>query len=136
MIFKGQYLTYEDYIGLGGTELTHMPFNLLEFEARRKIDGQTKNRLVNASYDKIPQEVKICMYNLINSIKEVANTTANGTTTGNVASESIDGYSVNYLTADKIGSVVSSMNEKINDIITTYLFGVIYNQEHLLYIGV
>ena len=46
MEFEGQYLTYEDYKGLGGT-LDLMPFNLLEFEARKKIDINTKNRLKN-----------------------------------------------------------------------------------------
>lgn len=136
MIFEGQYLTYEDYIGLGGTELAHMPFNLLEFEARRKIDNQTQNRLKNATYNEIPQEVKLCMYNLINSINGMASSTTNIATTGNIASESIDGYSVNYLTADKISGVVESMNEQINDTIRTYLLGVIFNNEHLMYIGV
>ena len=42
MKFKGQYLTYQEYKGLGGTlELT--PFNILEFEARRRIDEITHN---------------------------------------------------------------------------------------------
>ena len=44
MEFEGQYLTYEEYIDLGGT-LDLMPFNLLEFEARRKIDIRTQSRL-------------------------------------------------------------------------------------------
>ena len=46
MEFKGQYLTYEDYKALGGT-LDLTPFNLLEFEARRRIDIKTQNRLKN-----------------------------------------------------------------------------------------
>ena len=37
MTFEGQYLTYKEYTDLGGSQIGEMPFNLLEFEARRKI---------------------------------------------------------------------------------------------------
>ena len=46
MEIEGQYLTYEEYKSLGGT-LDLMPFNLLEFEARKEIDKRTFGRLVN-----------------------------------------------------------------------------------------
>ena len=46
MEFSGQYLTYPEYKSLGGT-LDIMPFNLLEFEARKKIDNRTLYRLKN-----------------------------------------------------------------------------------------
>ena len=65
MEFKGQYLTYQEYKGLGGT-LSLTPFNLLEFEARREIDLRTQSRLVNEK--EIPEEVKMCVYNLINTL--------------------------------------------------------------------
>ena len=35
MTFEGQYLTYDEYLALGGPAIGQMPFNLLEFEARR-----------------------------------------------------------------------------------------------------
>ena len=127
MIFNGQYLSYEEYKELGGT-LDLMPFNLLEFEARRKIDIETFNRLK----ENIPQEVKLCEYELINRIDSYFKTN----TTGNVASESTDGYSVSYITADRVSEVVKSKNDDLKDIIRTYLLGVIYNNEHLLYCGV
>ena len=111
-----------------------MPFNLLEFEARRQIDTRTFNRLKNG--ENIPQEVKICEYNLINSINEFAKSTSNVANNGNVASESTDGYSISYITSDKISEIVKSKQDEINDIIRTYLLGVIYNGEHLMYIGV
>ena len=63
MEFEGQYLTYDDYEELGG-DLPEMPFNLLEFEARRQIDLRTHNRLVDE--EEVPFEVQMCMYNLIN----------------------------------------------------------------------
>ena len=130
MEFSGEYLTYEEYKALGGT-LDLLPFNLLEFEARRKIDINTFDRLKNC--DEIPQEVKLCEYKLINSIEEYAKTTNSG---GNIASESIDGYSVSYISADRISGVVKSRNKELTDIIRTYLLNVVCNGEHLLYCGV
>ena len=132
MEFSGQYLTYEDYTGLGGTiDLT--PFNLLEFEARRKIDIRTQNRLKGFEANEIPQEVKLCIYSLINSIVIFSNSINNA---GNIASESTDGYSVSYVTTSQINEVVKSKNKELDDIIKTYLLGVVFNGEHLLYAGV
>lgn len=129
MEINGQYLTYEEYKALGGT-LDIMPFNLLEFEARRKIDNVTFNRLKDKS---IPQEVKLCIFNMVNSINNYATSLSN---TGNKASESIDGYSVSYLTASDISNVVKSKDDELNDIIRTYLLGVIVDGEHIMYCGV
>jgi hypothetical protein len=67
MEFKGQYLTYEEYRALGGT-LDLTPFNLLEFEARKKIDLWTDNRLVNLENSNIPNEVKMCEFKIIDSV--------------------------------------------------------------------
>jgi len=133
MEFNGQYLTYEEYKALGGT-LDLTPFNLLEFEARKQIDSRTLNRLKNG--ENIPQEVKLCEYALINSINEFAKSTSNIASNGNVASENTDGYSVNYVTSDKISDIVSSKQDEINNIIETYLMFVVYNGEHLMYCGV
>ena len=66
MTFEGQYLTYAEYQVLGGSAIGQTPFDLLEFEARRKIDLKTFNRLVGIT--EIPQEVKLCEFKMINSI--------------------------------------------------------------------
>jgi hypothetical protein len=134
MTFEGQYLTYAEYQELGGSAIGEMPFNLLEFEARKQIDIRTFNRLKNG--DNIPQEVKLCEYALINSINEFATSTSNVASNGNVASENTDGYSVSYITSDKISDIVNSKQDEINNIIETYLMFVTYNGEHLMYIGV
>lgn len=118
MEFSGQYLTYEEYKALGGT-LDLTPFNLLEFESRKQIDIKTLNRLDS---NNIPQEVKICMFKLINSISSYNKIT-------NVKSESIDGYSVNYTNLEETKDI-------INNIINDCLFGVMYNGKHLIYCGV
>ena len=135
MEFSGQYLTYEEYTALGGT-LDQTPFNLLEFEARRQIDIRTFNRLKGVDSEEIPQEVKLCEYNLINSIQEFASSTNGAISTGNVASETTDGYSVSYINASQISDIVKSKNDEFNDIINTYLLGVVFNGQHLMYIGV
>jgi hypothetical protein len=134
MTFEGQYLSYAEYQELGGSAIGEMPFNLLEFEARRQIDIRTFNRLKDSK--EIPQEVKLCVYNLINSIDEFAKSTSNIASNGNVASENTDGYSISYISADKISDIVKSKQNEIDDIIRTYLLGVIYNKEHLMYCGV
>ena len=131
MTFEGQYLTKREYLDLGGSAIEDMPFNLLEFEARRMIDIKTFNRLKDA--EEILQEVKLCEYELINKIRSYIDTSS---TIGNVASENTDGYSVSYITSDRISEVVKSKNSELDDIIRTYLLGVIYNDEHLMYIGV
>ena len=134
MTFEGQYLTYAEYQTLGGSAIGEMPFNLLEFEARRQIDIRTFNRLKDS--EDIPQEVKLCVYNLINSINSFETTTSNVAGNGNVASENTDGYSISYITTDKISEIVKSKQSEIDDIIRTYLLGVVFNGEHLMYCGV
>lgn len=134
MTFEGQYLTYAEYTELGGSAMAEMPFNILEFEARRQIDIRTFNRLKDSK--NIPQEVKLCEYALINSIKSYEETTNNVASNGNVASENTNGYSISYITADKVSDIVKSKQDEIDNIIRTYLLGVIYNEEHLMYCGV
>ena len=131
MNFEGQYLTYKEYQELGGSAIREMPFNILEYEARKKIDLKTFNRLKNQS--EILQDVKLCEYELINKISSYLKVSE---TLGNVASENIDGYSVSYVSADRVSEVVKSKKNDLDDTIRTYLAGVIVDGEHLLYVGV
>lgn len=135
MDFKGQYLTYAEYRDLGGT-LDITPFNLLEFEARRKIDIRTQNRLKDTDSDKIPQEVKLCEYNLISAINNFAESIESATENGNIASESTDGYSVSYVKSSSIKDIINSKSVEIDDVIDTYLLGVVFDGQHLMYLGV
>ena len=135
MTFEGQYLTYSEYKALGGT-LEETPFNLLEFEARKKIDERTLKRLQDIDSEDIPQEVKICEYKMINSMENYLKTSQSVSAGSNIKSENIDGYSITYLTSREIKEMLKVKNEELNDLITTYLFGIIVNNEHLIYIGV
>lgn len=131
MEFSGQYLTYEEYRALGGT-LDLMPFELLEFECRRRIDERTQNRL--KGIETIPQEVKLCMLKLMNVMSSYDE--GLDTVSRNIASESTDGYSVSYVTGSQIQEVLKTKNKEMDDIIMTYLSGVIVNKEHILFLGV
>ena len=137
MTFEGQYLTYAEYQTLGGSAFGSMPFNILEFEARKQINLRTFNRLLNVK--DMPNEVKMCMYRLIDTIKNyIENISSATSSNGAVASESTDGYSVSYnqVNATQIREVINSKSFEIDDIITTYLFGVVVNGEHIIYAGV
>jgi hypothetical protein len=127
MKFKGQYLTYQEYKGLGGTlELT--PFNVLEFEARRRIDEITHNRMVGGN--DIPDEVKMCEFSIINKVlKAYDDEISRGK-----SSESVGSYSVSY--NNDIKKIIEDKRAEIEDFIMTDLYGVVYNGEHVLYCGV
>ena len=137
MTFEGQYLTYAEYQELGGSAIGEMPFNLLEYEARKQIDLRTQRRLVGQ--EEIPEEVKMCTYHLIDKIKGYAESTESANNSdGSVASESTDGYSISYnqVNATQIQEIVKSKNIELKDIILTYLCGVLVNGENLVFMGV
>ena len=125
MNFGRQYLTYDEYKQLGGT-LDENAFNLLEYEARKKINEKTFNRI--SRLEEIPTDVKMCVYNLIttfSSYEENHNKT--------IASESVGSYSVTYATASSETSKAKC--REISTIIETYLDGVIINGTPALYLG-
>ena len=131
MDFTNQYLTYEEYMVLGGT-LEEVPFNELEFECRRIIDSRTQNRLLTA--EEIPQEVKMLVNKMINTLQGYY-VSLNKAQSG-VASENTDGYSVSYISSNQISQLIEGKIDVLQDLVSTYLFGVIVNNEHLLYCGV
>lgn len=127
MSFEGQYLTYNEYQSLGGT-LEETPFNIAEFYSRKEIDLRTQNRLNGV--EEIPEEVKLCVYNLINLLSKYQNQISNA----NIASESVGDYSVTYI--DDYTKIISSKDSEIADAIVTNLCGVIVNGQHLIFLGV
>lgn len=101
---KEQYLTYEEYKGLGGN-LSEKPFNLQEFKARKIVDTYTFGRLINLKEQ--VKEVKMCMYELIRIVDKKDNS-------NNISSEKVGDYSINY-------SNSSEYDEEINNTIYSYL---------------
>lgn len=133
MEIEGQYLTYLEYQELGGT-LDQTPFNLLEYEARNQIDLRTQNRLVEV--EDIPLKVKICEFNLINSLDGYIKMKDQVSQSGNISSESIDGYSVSYNDSSQLKEIIASKQDEIQDMLLSGLYGVIVNNEHIIYDGV
>ena len=133
MEFSGQYLTYDEYKALGGT-LSEMPFNLLEFEARKKIDNRTQNR-IKYMVSK-PEEVKLCVNAMINTLVQYVIDSSKGINK-NVASESIDGYSVSFITGSQVQEAIKSKKSELEEIMQTYL-GDIRTSDNIpvLYLGI
>ena len=127
MEFKGQYLTYQEYQLLGGT-LEEMPFNLLEFNARKKIDERTFGRLVDKGQEY--KEVKLCIYNMIITLNSYS---SYDTQNKAISSESTDGYSISYGTPQK--STTEAKNSELEDVIDTYLSNLIVDDVQVLYRG-
>ena len=115
MEFSGQYLTYVEYKALGGT-LDQLPFNLLEFNARKEIDKYTFGRLIDL--DEQEEETKLCTYKLINTLEGYLEAESNGKA---ISSESIDGYSINYNDYLTLAAIQAKEGE-IKSIIKDYLF--------------
>lgn len=126
MEFSGQYLTYDEFRQLGGT-LDIMPFNLLEFHAQKVLDIRSQRRLINVS--KIPQEVKLCLNDMIKCISSYNETLTNGSK--NISSESTDGYSVTYASSSEIQEIIKTKNGELEDIMFSYLA-----DTGLIYVGV
>lgn len=127
MEFEGQYLTYQEYQLLGGT-LEEMPFNLLEFNARKKIDERTFGRLVDKGQEY--KEVKLCVYNMITTLNSYS---SYDTQNKAISSESTDGYSISYGTPQK--SITEAKNSELEDAIDTYLSNLIVDDVSVLYRG-
>ena len=128
MEFNNQYLSYEEYKSLGGT-LGEMPFNILELKARQIINERTQNRLKNI--EEMPQEVKICVYDLINTMNKY--NLSDNSTSSNVSSENTDGYSVTYKSGTEL---TEEQKKQYDDVMETDLYGVIVDNTPILYLGV
>ena len=126
-MFSGQYLDYVTYKELGGT-LEDTPFNLLEYNARKKIDERTFGRLIGI--DPIPNEVKLCVYELINVLDSYSSYKLENK---GVSSESIDGYSISYQAPNK--TITEAQESEVKDIINTYLANTLINGNYVLYRG-
>lgn len=121
------YLTYDDYIDMGGETLEETAFDNLEFEARATIDWWTFNRLQNET--EYPEAVKRCMFALIRLIKDKQDSmvtdaqTAEGTKQAGITHQSNDGVSTSY-NVISARSAVEMLKQDIQTTIRMYLQGV------------
>lgn len=122
-----KYLTYEEYIGYGGT-LSEADFIIHEFRCRKRIDYLTDSRVQNM--ESVPEAVKQCMMALL-TIDTAAGIEAQ--TSKDVKSFNTDGYSETYGAGMSSDDAEKASNEQIK----TLLWGE-YDDEGtpLLYRGV
>ena len=128
-----QYLSYDEYLDLDG-QLDETPFDLLEYEAERKINARTQNRLKDLTNEEIPNEVKMCVYNMVNLMTTYLKSLEN--VDKGITSENTDGHSVNYINTRQLSQILKARSQDLDDCIADYLTGVIVNGEHILYLGV
>lgn len=132
------YLTYEEYLNIGGT-LDEAAFDNYLIDAEMLIDWYTFNRLENETV--IPEKVKKCVYKLISladmkSKAFVLGREVNGEGNASVASQSNDGVSISYntISASQAFDLLKSESENI---IKQYLNGVVNSLgRKLLYRGI
>lgn len=132
------YLTYEEYLNMGGT-LDEAAFDNYLIDAEMLIDWYTFNRLENETV--IPEKVKKCVYKLISladmkSKAFVLGREVNGDGNASVASQSNDGVSISYntISASQAFDLLKSESENI---IKQYLNGVVNSLgRKLLYRGI
>lgn len=125
------YLTYDEYCNMGGT-LDEPIFNSLEMSARMEIDNYTFKRL--AGEEVIPDEVKECMYlliDLVNKMQAQINSGDDSSIEPQIKSQSNDGVSISYNVLDA-GDVYTISKNKVKDTIKTCLFKVRNSKGHRL----
>lgn len=127
MEFEGQYLTYQEYLALGGT-LDEMPFNLLEFDARKRINKRTFGRLINRGQEY--QDVKLCVFKLIPILQSYDNYSERDKS---ISSVNTDGYSESYDTPKE--ETTKAKESEVFDIIDNELNDVYVNNVWVLYRG-
>lgn len=136
------YLTFTDYITMGGVLTDENLFNDLEYEAESLIDHYTFNRLKNVEYASLPEEVKKLVKHLITLLKQRNDALHTNDTqiessvesTATVKSQSNDGVSVTYQTLDATDSIKLT-EQTVKNTINRYLSGIKLNNRLLLYRG-
>lgn len=129
-----QYLTYEEYSGMGGT-LDETLFNSLAIDAQGYIDKHTFQRLWKEKWrtEDVMERVKICMYQLIKLLGVKASvitpdvsSTGGINTNAQLMSQANDGVSATYAVLSG-NSLYEKSKQEIEECINRYLDGVADN---------
>lgn len=118
------YLTYDEYIQMGGNTADEATFENLEFEARTQIDYWTFNRLVNETVQ--CEAVKRCMIKLIalladqQQLLDSSIRSKDGTSNAGILSQSNDGVSISYASLSA-RDTQKALQESITSTIQQYL---------------
>ena len=129
------YLTYDEYIDMGGAEIEETAFKQIEFEARSVVDWWTFNRLQKE--ETYPEAVKRCVFRLVQLINDkqkammIDSQSSDGAVKAGIASESNDGVSTSYNTLSA-KEAVDTLQKEVESTIRMYLSGVKNSLGYLL----
>lgn len=137
------YLTYDEYVNMGGQTLQETTFSDIEFEAESYVNWYTFDRLVDET--EIPERVKKCMYHIIRLLltqMDLADD-AGGSgdinvsqTSGQIASQSNDGVSISY-NVISAKDAIEMAKKDVDNTIKRYLQGTMNSLgRKLLYRGI
>lgn len=132
------YLTYEEYLNMGGT-LDESAFDNYLIDSEMLIDWYTFNRLHGET--EIPERVKQCVFKLISladmkSKSLVLGREVDGTGNASVSAQSNDGVSISYNTLSA-SQALDLIKLESGQIVKQYLNGVVNSVgRKLLYRGI
>ena len=117
--YNPKYLTYEDYVSLGGG-LEQSEFNSLEFKAETKVNWYTFNRLENDTTfdDKVP----LCVFEIIKLLNQndLAMKGLNADGSVSILRQSNDGVTTDYNNLSP-SEFTERVDKMIEDVILQYL---------------
>lgn len=108
------YIDFSTYADMGGT-VDETAFPRLEYLAEKKIDHYTQGRVKNMK--KVPEAVKRCMVEIINSMGE--NDPTETASSASLSGFSNDGYSESYAEPMTASSQESGLYGLILDYLST-----------------
>lgn len=139
-----EYLTFDEYVEMGGTITDEALFNSLSIDAQAYIDWFTFNRLWKESWrtEEIMERVKICMYQLIKLLTVKSNvltpdvsSTGGINTNAQLMSQANDGVSATYAVLSG-NALFEKAKTEIDECINRYLNGVMNSAgQKILYRG-
>ena len=112
------YLTYEEYLEMGGKQ-DQPTFNINEYQVENRLDFLTNGRI--KKLDEVPEEVKQLCFRLNISFWEKPNTID---TPSNLSSYSngIESFGYKSGTTTGNGSIISDVDLQINSLVKEYLW--------------
>lgn len=111
-----QYLTYDQYVELGGT-MDELPFRLAEIKARARIDAMTQGRVTHMAA--VPEQVQAAMMEII-QVDQTYSAAAQAAAPV-AASFTTDGYSETY---GSVESRTAAIEKQLTASIETLLDGI------------
>lgn len=113
------YIDYFTYRNLGGSITCEAAFKTKEWEARKKLDFYTFDRIKNMKC--VPKDVKFGMVKIIEFIKNADDRILETQKSTAVTSYSNDGVSVSYASRQTVEEIKAETEKEIKDFIFTEL---------------